>query len=149
MMSTSWMAVGLTVSTSATSGSTAPRSQAFWSRLWPSASCMKGLGCNSRETGNSLEPAPPHRIVGINFKGVYLQPSSTENVELLLFVNEISAVSSCNCAQRIRVYQRFTREPFYPSQPGFFAMGLKAEGTMLNLRTQTPEHLPSIRPLGP
>jgi len=25
---------------------------------------MNGFGCDSRETGHSLEPAPPHRMIG-------------------------------------------------------------------------------------
>jgi hypothetical protein len=28
---------------------------------------MNGLGCNSRETGQRREPAPPHKTVGISF----------------------------------------------------------------------------------
>jgi hypothetical protein len=25
---------------------------------------MNGLGCDSRETGHNLDPAPPHKMIG-------------------------------------------------------------------------------------
>ena len=57
----------VTVRISLTPESAAPRKKAFCNRLWPSASRMNGLGCNSRETGQRREPAPPHKITGTRF----------------------------------------------------------------------------------
>src|SRR5690606_29273618 len=54
----------VTVSTSLTCGRDAPRSQAFCKKLWPLARRMKGLGWRSRDTGQSLEPDPPHKMTG-------------------------------------------------------------------------------------
>src|SRR5579864_4256634 len=42
----------------------AARANVFCSKLCPSASSMKGLGCASRDTGHSRAPAPPERITG-------------------------------------------------------------------------------------